>query len=136
MRRALPPKPKKRPTRGCWPACKYPSDVEAGLELGRQVAQQVIARAMADGSDAVWDGQMPTGPGYWSGEKPHEPLGGTWQTWVLASGDALRPPPPLAYDSPELAAELREIKAITHTWQLDQQAHVLADAGRRLRLLV
>ena len=100
----------------------YPSDVEAGLELGRQVAQQVIARARSDGSDAVWDGQMPTGPGYWSGTKPYEPLAGTLQTWVLASGDALRPPPPLAYDSPELAAELSEIKAITHTWQLDQQA--------------
>lgn len=100
----------------------YPSDVEAGLELGRQVAEQVIARAMADGSDAVWDGQIPTGPGYWNGENPQLPLLGTWQTWVLPSGDALRPPPPLAYDSPELAAELSEIKAITHTWQLDQQA--------------
>jgi membrane-associated phospholipid phosphatase len=101
---------------------QYSSDVEAGLELGRQVAQQVIARAMSDGSDAVWDGQMPSGPGYWSGEKPVEPLGGTWQTWVLPSGDAVRPAPPLAYDSAELAAELSEIKAVTHTWQLDQKA--------------
>src|SRR5262249_16740426 len=48
----------------------YPSDVEAGLELGRQVAQQVIARAKSDGSDAVWDGKMPTGPGYWNGKNP------------------------------------------------------------------
>jgi hypothetical protein len=38
---------------------QYPSDVQAGLELGRQVAQQVIARAQADGSDAKWDGAIP-----------------------------------------------------------------------------
>ena len=98
---------------------QYPSDVEAGLALGRRVAQQVIARAMADGSDAQWDGQMPSGAGYWTGEKPLEPLAGSWQPWVLASGDELRPPPPPAYDSAEVAAEIQEIKAVTHTWQLD-----------------
>lgn len=101
---------------------QYPSDVAAGLELGRQVAQQVIARAQADGSDAEWDGQRPTGAGYWIGENPLVPLAGSWQPWVLASGDELRPPGPYAYDSAELAAEIGEIKAVTHTWQLDGKA--------------
>jgi hypothetical protein len=30
-----------------------------------------------------------------------EPLAGTWKTWVLRSGDQLRPGPPLAYNSSE-----------------------------------
>src|SRR5437667_3364547 len=33
---------------------QYPSDYYVGLELGRKVGEQVIARARADGSDAVW----------------------------------------------------------------------------------
>ena len=45
---------------------QYRSDVEDGLALGRQVAQLAIERAMNDGSTAQWDGQMPTGPGYWT----------------------------------------------------------------------
>lgn len=74
-------------------------------------------RAKRDGSDAQWDGVIPSEPGHWSGEKPVEPLGGTWQPWVLTAGDELRPPPPFAYDSPEKAAELQEIKTFTRTWQ-------------------
>lgn len=100
----------------------YPSDVEAGLALGNAVAEQVIGRAMADNADAQWDGQMPTGPGYWTGEKPVEPMMGTWQPWVLTSGDELRPPPPYAYDSPELAADLAEIEAFTRTLQTNTKA--------------
>lgn len=101
---------------------QYPSDVEVGLELGRQVALLVLERAKADGSDVPWGGVMPTEPGHWAGEKPIEPLGGTWRPWVLASGDELRPPAPLAYDSPEKAAELQEIQTFTRTWQTDQKA--------------
>lgn len=100
----------------------YPSDVAAGLALGRQVAQQVIARAQADDALPPWDGVIPSGPGHWTGEKPVEPMAGKWQTWVLAAGDEVRPAPPLAYDSPELAAELQETKSFTRTWQTNQKA--------------
>jgi len=41
---------------------QYPSDYYAGLTLGRKIAEQVIAKAKLDGSDAVWDGNMPSGP--------------------------------------------------------------------------
>jgi membrane-associated phospholipid phosphatase len=101
----------------------FPSDVAAGLELGRQVAQQVIARAEQDGSaTAQWDGVIPVGPGLWTGENPAEPAMGQWQTWTLAVSDELRPGPPLAYDSPELAAELQETLGFTRTWQTTQKA--------------
>ena len=41
----------------------YPSDVQAGLELGRNVAALVIERGKADGSEAKWTGTVPTGKG-------------------------------------------------------------------------
>lgn len=89
---------------------QYPSDVEAGLTLGRQVAALVIERAKQDGSDAKWDGVIPSEPGHWTGENPAAPLAGTWKTWVLTSGSEFRPEPPFAYDSPELAAEMEELR--------------------------
>jgi len=89
---------------------QYPSDVEAGLELGRQVAALVIERAKQDGSAAKWEGSVPTEPGHWTGENPAAPMAGTWKTWALASGDEFRPAPPFAYDSAELAAEMDELK--------------------------
>lgn len=101
----------------------YPSDVEAGLALGQAVAEQVIARAMADGSDAVWDGAMPSGAGYWTGKNPVQPNSGGWQTWVLASGDQLRPPPPPAYDSEQMQIELTALKGFTPTLQTTMTAY-------------
>jgi membrane-associated phospholipid phosphatase len=94
---------------------QYPSDIRAGLELGRAVAERVIEYAKTDGSDAQWTGTVPTGPGIWRGTNPAEPLGGTWKTWVLASGSQLRPDPPPAHDSPELAAELAAVRGFERT---------------------
>jgi membrane-associated phospholipid phosphatase len=90
----------------------YRSDIEAGLELGRAVAELVISRrAMSDGWDVQWDcvaqpGRL-TGPGFWeptsapltlcppAGRTPTEPLAGEWRTWVIPStGEFLAPPPP------------------------------------------
>jgi membrane-associated phospholipid phosphatase len=90
---------------------QYPSDVAAGLDLGRAVGALVVDRAKTDGSDARWTGTVPTGPGLWSGTNPAEPTVPTWKTWVLASGRQLRPGPPPAFDSAEEAAELAELKS-------------------------
>lgn len=89
---------------------QYPSDVQAGLDLGRQVAMLVITRAQSDGSNATFNGSIPNGPCNWKGTNPAEPLAGTWQTWVLSSGSEFRPGPPPACDSDQEAAELAEIK--------------------------
>lgn len=93
----------------------FPSDVKAGLDLGRAVAAKVIEQAKADGSDAQWTGTVPTGPGIWIGDKPVEPLMGEWKPWVLKSGDQFRLPPPPAHDSEQKLAELAEIKTYTRT---------------------
>lgn len=90
---------------------QYPSDVQAGLDLGREVAALVIARAQSDGSNATFNGSIPNGPCNWKGTNPAEPLAGTWRTWVLANGSEFRPGPPPACDSNQEVAELTEVKS-------------------------
>jgi membrane-associated phospholipid phosphatase len=92
-----------------WAGVQYPSDVDAGLELGRAVAVRVIERARTDGADSQWNGTVPSGPGIWTGD-PLLPGMGKWKTWVLSSASELRPGPPPAADSPERAAEIAEVK--------------------------
>jgi membrane-associated phospholipid phosphatase len=100
----------------------YRSDVVAGLALGRQVAALVIARGKADGTDAKWTGQVPTGKGLWTGTNPVLPMAGTWKPWVLDSQGEFRPGPPLAYDSPQKAAELDELRKFPRTPQTNNEA--------------
>src|SRR6266480_4608623 len=84
---------------------QYPSDYYAGLELGRKVAEQVIAKAKLDGSDAVWTGKVPTGPCKWLGTNPGNVTGPQFKPLLLTSPDMFRPPPPPACDSPQVVAE-------------------------------
>jgi membrane-associated phospholipid phosphatase len=93
----------------------YPSDVAAGLDLGRAVAALVIERARTDGSDAVFTGTIPTGPCSWRGTNPVEPTAGSWRSWTLSSGSQFRPGPPPACDSPQMATELAEVKNFPRT---------------------
>jgi len=93
----------------------YPSDVAAGLALGRQVGERVVAWGRADGSDATWTGSVPTDPGLWTGTNPVEPLAGTWKPWTLASGSQFRPGPPAALDSEQFAREIAEVKNYART---------------------
>ena len=93
----------------------YPSDIEAGLALGRQVGERAVAWGKADGSDATWSGTVPTEPGMWTGANPYEPLAGTWKPWALASNDQFRPGPPPAADSDVMAQELADVKNFSRT---------------------
>lgn len=94
---------------------EYPSDIEAGLELGRRVAELAIAWGEVDGSTAPWEGSIPTDPTGWTGENPVAPQSGYWQTWALSSPDQFLPEPPPAYDSEQLAAEMEELRIFTRT---------------------
>jgi len=93
----------------------YPSDADAGLALGRQVAERVIERARNDGSDRAWDGSRPgPGPRYWepppgSAARPVSPVGGTWDTWLMKSGSQFRAPPPPAFGTPGFREQARAV---------------------------
>jgi membrane-associated phospholipid phosphatase len=84
---------------------QYPSDYEAGLALGRKVAEQVIAKAKADGSDAIFTGTIPTGPCNWKGVNPGNVTGAHFVPLLLTSPSEFRPAPPPACDSPQVVAE-------------------------------
>ncbi|RDC65859.1 phosphatase PAP2 family protein [Adhaeribacter pallidiroseus] len=84
---------------------QYPSDVQAGYDLGRQIGQKVVAWAKQDGADVAWKGTLPNKPNQWRGKNPVGATLGTWKTWVLSSGNQFRPGPP-----PDFAKDMEELK--------------------------
>jgi hypothetical protein len=93
------------------------ADYAAGIAVGEQVAAAVLAHAATDGSDAIWTGTIPVGPGFWlNGPPPLQPLSPLWgevRPWVLERGDQFRPAPPPAFGSPEFLAALAEVRHYT-----------------------
>lgn len=110
-----------------WAGAAFRSDIEAGLELGRAVGELAIAHGETDGSDVEWDGSgWPTGDGYYERTPPDmadpfAPLAGTWATWVLPSGDAIRPGPFHEYGSPGWEAEIDAVRRATERRTLAQE---------------
>lgn len=104
----------------------YPSDVEAGIALGRAVARQVIQRGLSDGSDAAWNGEMSKSESAWRPtpprrvKQPFDPMAGRWRTWVLRSGDQFRPGPPPALGSAAFSRDLQELRRMPVTRTLEQ----------------
>lgn len=97
------------------------------FRLGSLIGRLLIARAENDGSDAVWTGTPPSGPGFWVPTPPAyvypplEPLAGTWRTWNLDSGSQFRPGPPPAYGSSQFLAETNEVYAVSQTLTDEQR---------------
>jgi membrane-associated phospholipid phosphatase len=102
---------------------QFPSDSAAGLELGRKVAERVIAVAKADGSDAVWSGSVPTGPCMWVGTKPGNATMPGWKPILLASVDEFRPPPPPDCRSDQMKAEVAAIKSYKRTFPTSARSY-------------
>ena len=115
-----------------------PSDVAAGLDLGRKVADAVIAYGKADGSDKKWDGKRPPGitdtRNFWQPvegqvSQPVEPLAGTWKPWALSSGSQFRPGPPPAYGTPEFRKQVDEVLFARNNLTPEQEQAVKFYAG-------
>jgi membrane-associated phospholipid phosphatase len=104
----------------------YPDRADAFAELvdgerpnhavaaGRRIGERAVGQARRDGSDAVWFGTVPVGPGLWlptppAFAAPLEPLVGNWRTWNIRNGSQFRPGPPPAFGSRQYARELREV---------------------------
>src|SRR5688500_18448570 len=85
----------------------WPSDVAAGLLVGRAVGDQIVAYAKRDGSDKKWTGSVPTAPGKWNGKNPAEPQIAEWKPIILTSPKQGRPPAPPDFGEKEMA-EVRD----------------------------
>ena len=94
---------------------QYPSDIDAGLQLGRTIGAMVVAYAQADRSNTPFTGSFPPAPGVWSNANPVTPLAGTWQPWVLTSGNQFRLPAPPAADSPDFQTQVGIVKNFART---------------------
>lgn len=90
---------------------EFPSDYEAGMELGHRVAEKVIALAMTDGSNVPWTGTIPTGPCRWTGTNPANVAMPAWKPIVLTSTSEFRPPPPPSCDDPVFQADLAMVRS-------------------------
>ena len=89
-----------------------------GVLRGRLIGTRVVNRARRDGSDAVFQGPIPEGPGLWVPTPPGfmpplEPLVGTWRPWNISSGSRFRPGPPPAFGSRRYAREVREVYEVS-----------------------
>jgi len=101
---------------------QYPSDYYAGLTLGRKIAEQVIAKAKLDGSDAVWDGKMPSGPCIWTGMNPGNVTAAHWHPLLLKSPDEFRPVTPPACDSDQAKTEVATVRNFPRTFVTNYKA--------------
>ena len=103
---------------------QYPSDYHAGRALGRRVAEQVIEKAKADGSDAVWTGTVPTGDCKWigGGIAPGGVTAANWSPLLLNSPNQFRPMPPPACDSPQVVAETDLVRTFPRTFVTNYKA--------------
>jgi membrane-associated phospholipid phosphatase len=73
---------------------QYPSDVDAGAELGRLVAARVIAKSQSDGSDGSATPPRLNGPCNWVGMNPSNITAALWHPLLLSSPGQFRPPTP------------------------------------------
>ena len=101
---------------------QYPSDYYAGLSLGQTVAEQIIAKARADGSDAVWTGSVPSGPCKWIGANPGNVTAVSWTPLLLSSASQFRPPPPPDCASPQVQAESAAVRDFPRTFITNYKA--------------
>ena len=112
----------------------------AGIELGKSIAQSVLAIRAADGyldfvleagSDAIgkW---RPAGPVFLASQAAHW---GSVTPFALASGSQFRPAAPPALDSAAYASALDEVRSLggatstARTADQTQQVHFWADGG-------
>ncbi len=99
-----------------WAGVQYPSDSSAGTDVGFGAAALTIAAARSDNYDtATWDGKIPEGPGLWKGQNPAGAADRYWKPLIVSSADALRAPPPPAFDSPERMKEVEAVKNFPRT---------------------
>jgi membrane-associated phospholipid phosphatase len=93
----------------------FPSDVAAGMNLGAQVGQAVIAFAQADGSSQPFTGSFAAAAGVWGSPTPVTPLAGSWHPWVLDSAGEYRPPAPPAFGSADANTQYAAVKNLQRT---------------------
>ena len=106
---------------------QFPSDIEAGWQLGEQVARQIIEKAKNDGSAKPWNGTMNKDPKKWTGPYALGIQLSQFSPMVMRSVDQFRPPAP-----PDFATEMVELKNHKRTFKTNSIAYQWANSGGEL----
>ncbi|MEM1337585.1 MAG: vanadium-dependent haloperoxidase [Bacteroidota bacterium] len=94
---------------------QFPSDIEKGLEIGQEIANQYIGYAKGDKTDRRWEGSVPKTDRLWSGDPgPWDPMKRQWKPLTLIAPSQFRPGPPPADWSKDME-ELRQFNAKRQT---------------------
>jgi hypothetical protein len=91
----------------------------SGVEVGRQVATQLVALAQADRASAPWSGTVPVGDDKWSSlqQPPTPPLGpnlGAIRPFFLTTAADYRAPAPPPYGTEAFQAQLRQVRTVAN----------------------
>jgi hypothetical protein len=101
----------------------------AQLRRGKRIGRALVARAMADNSDADYAGARLSGLGFWTEPPgvpgPLEPAAGQWRPWNLWRGAAHRPPPPPGPGDPGYDDAVREVHETSVSLMPGQRAIAL-----------
>ena len=94
---------------------QLPSDIEKGIAIGKQIANQYIEYAKTDRTDRIWEGQVPSADSLWSGNPGKwDPMKRQWRPLTLLSPEQFRPTPPPT-DWTEDMEELRKFNTTHQT---------------------
>ena len=111
----------------------FPSDLEAGAQIGDEIAAKVLARLATDGADkAAQTLPQPSGPQYWKGTGGLLPSWKFVKPWLTSDITQFRAEAPPAFDSPQFQTDLAEVRQISdnRTAQQGQIAEFWADAAQ------
>ena len=111
----------------------FPSDLEAGAQIGGDIAAKTVARIATDGTDKAAQSQpKPIGPGVWPGENGLLPSFKLVRPWLTSDITQFRAVSPPAFGSPQFNADLAEVRQISdnRTPQQSQIAEFWADAAQ------
>jgi hypothetical protein len=97
---------------------QLPSDIEKGIAIGKQIANQYIEYAKTDRTDRIWEGQVPRSDSLWSGNPGKwDPMKRQWRPLTLLSPDQFRPAPPPTNWTEDME-ELRRFNATHQTSEI------------------
>ncbi len=98
---------------------QLPSDVQGGLLIGEEIANQYIDYAKTDRTDRIWEGEVPSADSLWSGTPSKwDPMKRQWKPLTLVSADQFRPGPPPT----DWTADMEELRRFNATHKTSEIA--------------